>query len=36
MSFEQVEVQVGKAKEEAFSRIEIPEQAEEWLAVCEE
>ncbi|KAH7854675.1 hypothetical protein Vadar_016726 [Vaccinium darrowii] len=33
---EQIELQIGKAKEEAFSRIEILDRVEKWLAACEE
>lgn len=33
---EQIEIQVGKVKEEAFSRKEILEKIEKWLAACEE
>ncbi|XXG81201.1 hypothetical protein AAC387_Pa09g1896 [Persea americana] len=33
---EQVEVQIAKVKEEAFSRKEILEKVEKWLAACEE
>lgn len=33
---EQMEVQIAKVKEEAFSRKEILEKVEKWLAACEE
>ncbi|XP_071732686.1 65-kDa microtubule-associated protein 3-like [Rutidosis leptorrhynchoides] len=33
---EQIEVQIGKVKEEAFSRKEILEKVEKWMGACEE
>lgn len=33
---EQIELQIAKVKEEAFSRKEILEKVEKWLAACEE
>ncbi|KAI3735192.1 hypothetical protein L6452_14682 [Arctium lappa] len=33
---EQIELQIGKVKEEAFSRKEILEKVEKWMAACEE
>lgn len=33
---EQIEVQIGKAKEEAYSRIEILDKVEKWFAAREE
>lgn len=33
---EQMEVQISKVKEEAFSRKEILEKVQKWLAACEE
>lgn len=33
---EQIEVQIGRIKEEAFSRKEILEKVEKWMAACEE
>ena len=33
---EQIEVQISKIKEEAFSRKEILEKVEKWLVACEE
>lgn len=33
---EQIELQVAKIKEEAFSRKEVLEKVEKWLAACEE
>ena len=33
---EQIELQIGKVKEEAFSRKEILEKVEKWLAACNE
>lgn len=33
---EQIELQIGKVKEEAFSRKDILERVEKWLAACEE
>nr|GMD62052.1 65-kDa microtubule-associated protein 3-like [Ipomoea batatas] len=33
---EQIEIQISKVKEEAFSRKEILEKVEKWLAACEE
>lgn len=33
---EQIELQIGKVKEEAFSRKEILEKVEKWLAACDE
>lgn len=33
---EQIEVQIAKVKEEAFSRKEILEKVEKWLGACEE
>lgn len=33
---EQIELQIAKVKEEAFSRKEILEKIEKWLAACEE
>ena len=33
---EQIELQVAKIKEEAFSRKEILEKVDKWLAACEE
>lgn len=33
---EQIEAQIAKVKDEAFSRKEILEKVEKWLAACEE
>lgn len=33
---EQIELQIAKVKEEAFSRKEILEKVEKWMAACEE
>ena len=33
---EQIELQVGKVKEEALSRKEILDKVEKWMAACEE
>ena len=33
---EQIELQIGNVKEEAFNRKEILEKVEKWLAACEE
>ena len=33
---EQIELQIAKVKEEAFSRKEILERVEKWLGACEE
>lgn len=33
---EQIELQIAKVKEEAFSRKEILEKVEKWLAACDE
>lgn len=33
---EQIELQIGKVKEEAFSRKEILEKVEKWLGACDE
>lgn len=33
---EQIEFQIAKVKEEAFSRKEILEKVEKWMAACEE
>jgi len=33
---EQIELQVAQVKEEAFSRKEILEKVEKWLAACDE
>ena len=33
---EQIELQIAKVKEEAFSRNEVLEKYEKWLAACEE
>lgn len=33
---EQIEIQIGKVKEEALCRKEILEKVEKWMAACEE
>lgn len=33
---EQIEIQISKAKEEAFNRKEMLDKIEKWLAACEE
>lgn len=33
---EQIEIQISKVKEEAFSRKDILDKVEKWLAACEE
>lgn len=33
---EQIELQIAKVKEEAFSRKELLERVEKWLAACDE
>lgn len=33
---EQIELQIGKVKEEAYSRKEILDKVEKWLSACEE
>lgn len=33
---EQIELQIAKVKEEAFSRKELLEKVDKWLAACEE
>ena len=33
---EQIELQIGRVKEEAFSRKEILERVEKWLGACDE
>lgn len=33
---EQIELEIGKVKEEAFSRKELLEKVEKWMAACEE
>lgn len=36
MALEQIELQISITKEEAFSRKEILERVEKWLAACDE